>query len=697
MTCDELSETETQYFAVIANGEFIKTNALPTTPDPSNWLDLLGSTADSILTVEFAIFLVLGVVVCCALSCACRRYQRNRRHKVLQSKYRRAIANNRGVANGRKVRPPSSRPQPFDGPVRAPGESAVAGSGRFQESWRRPGPGSASNRSMRSEHSSRGALLTGAGALVPTGVRPGSTDPPTPLHEACPECGLRLPDVIQLVQHVETMHGGRAVRLELSRGGAAASATGAGAGAAATVAAVRGGAAMGNLKSPASRMSPPSSRDQQRKSAVVRSVETTQGSDSSSKTQSRSSDRTTSVAVRGVAIAGAVVASSTAGAAGAATASKSRSRSPDPQSSSSSSSRPRSRSPPLGMSWRPRSRSPPVSPKLSSKSSGDSSGRQSAGGRSAGRSSASSKDSREKSGSGRSRDAGRRDSDGKDAGGRDARLSSATSDARGSTPGADPRRVTPIPVATATAALPATNPKYRKGSGQGPREKAGRKIIPAPVVTGRDAGVNSSGGGGGSRPTRILRHPGRDQTREQRSSANESERSRDRDRGGGRVGSSGRTGTTTARETSGGLEREASSRSLHRSESLDRMSALSSRAFTRSSGRADDDGTEGWAGDPEGGAAAGGARGSSPLIRRMHTTEDMVPVAERLTVDSLRTLGSGLPTAYALPPAVFSPVAAHVAKEPIFSPVARARAQEMVEDRPVSLKKKILRQLSGEL
>ena len=134
------------------------------------------------------------------------------------SKYRRKITNNRGGAPGRKTQPYdgpvrhpkelNTSPPPQDGPLQHPGELNVTGSGRFQESWRRPGPesiGGRSMRSMRSEQSARGALLTGAGALVPGQFSEGS-------HEACPQCGLRLPDVVQLAKHVETRHGGRAFR-----------------------------------------------------------------------------------------------------------------------------------------------------------------------------------------------------------------------------------------------------------------------------------------------------------------------------------------------------------------------------------------------------------------------------------------------------------------------------------------------------
>ena len=201
MSCDELSDADSQNFAVIANGEFIKTNPIPATQDPSDWLDLVDHPSGSFFTWKFGAFLALGVVACCAAACAWRRFIRSRRHRLAVSKYRRKITTNRGGAP-----PPSHKLQPYDGPVRHPGELNVSGPGRFQESWRRPGPesiGGRSMRSMRSEQSARGALLTGAGALVPGQFSEGS-------HEACPECGLRLPDRVQLARHVETRHGGRA-------------------------------------------------------------------------------------------------------------------------------------------------------------------------------------------------------------------------------------------------------------------------------------------------------------------------------------------------------------------------------------------------------------------------------------------------------------------------------------------------------
>ena len=214
MSCEELSEADSQAFALIANGEFIKTNDLPTAPDPSTWLDLVDQAADTFLTWKFGIILALAVAVCCVISCAFRRCQKNRRQKVLESRYRQAIIQSRGgIQNGRKTRKPLpiSRPQPYPGPLRAPGELMIAGSTRYNESWRRPGPGSISGRSARSQ----GSLLTGSGAMIPRELL-SSTTPSTPPQDMCPECGLQLPDAVQLVSHVETKHGGRATRRNLA-------------------------------------------------------------------------------------------------------------------------------------------------------------------------------------------------------------------------------------------------------------------------------------------------------------------------------------------------------------------------------------------------------------------------------------------------------------------------------------------------
>lgn len=109
-----------------------------------------------------------------------------------------------------------------------------------------------------------------------------------------------------------------------------------------------------------------------------------------------------------------------------------------------------------------------------------------------------------------------------------------------------------------------------------------------------------------------------------------------------------------------------------------------------------------------GGASGGGARDAGAAererqqelhrrgIRRVASTEDMVPAGRRLTADRLKMLGSGLATEFTLSPPVFSPVKGS-GKEPAYSPVARDRAAELDADRPVSLTRKFFRQLSGEL
>lgn len=76
-------------------------------------------------------------------------------------------------------------------------------------------------------------------------------------------------------------------------------------------------------------------------------------------------------------------------------------------------------------------------------------------------------------------------------------------------------------------------------------------------------------------------------------------------------------------------------------------------------------------------------------IRHSASTEDHIPAGQRLTADRLRALGSGLA------PPVFSPVKPS-AKEPAYSPVARERAGELDEKKPVGITRKFFRQLSGE-
>lgn len=654
MSCDDLSEADTQYFAVVANGEFIKTNDLPTTPEPSDWLDLVDQAAANILTWKFGVILVLSFAACLAVSCACRRWQRNRRHNLLQSKYRRAIVANRGtVPNGRKVRPPSARPQPYTGPLRAPSERPGV-PGRLEESWRRPGPGSTSGRSvrslrsMRSEQSSRGALLTNAGAEVPTGLYSKSTTPPTPPpNETCPECGLRLPDVIQLVKHVETKHGGRAIRKQE----AAAALPGGTAAASRTVAARSASPAVASSKDPR-RLSP---AERKTTSPDVRAVE--------AKPRARSSGRSGHTsAVRSAAAAGAGVA---AKATAVAAAPKTRGKSAAPTS------RPRSRSPSHGgSSSKASSQSPGIS---GSGSGGSGSGR--SGSSSSKHGSKSSGGSGRQSGAERGRDALPRVKDASRHGsGKDARRPSPDA-ANDATPAHDgeprilraSRRSTPA--AAVASQLPATNPDRRRGSPataavgrRGDREDRVARSPPPPYAP--ELGIGGSGSGGSRERSRH--------------SADKGNSSVERRRGGGDGGR--KRGSPDARGNSKRPVRENSAKSLTRTTSLDRLSALSSRAISRPSGQANTSAD-----------SSGGGRGR---IRRMSSTEDMV--GQRLTADKLQMLGSGRPADCTPPPPVFSPVTKTPSK-PAYSPVARARAGELDEERPVSLRKKFFRQLSGEL
>lgn len=774
MTCEELSDTDMQYFAVIANGEFIKTNALPTTPEPSDWLDLVDQAAANIFTWKFGVALALGLTACCAASCACRRCQRNRRHTVLQSKYRRQIIANRGVANGRKVRPPTNRPQPYAFPVRALGDPSHVGPGRFQESWRRPGPSSDhSRRSMRSGHSARGALLTGAGAVVPAGIDSEATTPPTPPHETCPECGLRLPDVVKLVNHVETHHGGRAIRKKEAAASLEAGAT-------AGVETKVGG---GGAKAGASRTESPVvavAKDVRKASPPSRegrgspNARAARASRSSSKTRSesprharhasavRNSTAAVATAVGTVVVtavpavsqtrkkgitpaaeppsrsyAAPAAASAAVTAAAAASSSKARSNSPGISGSGSGGSGSgRSGSSAKTRSSSPGSNDPSVAPTrgrdalprlkdISGHGSSrhglgrdqDSSGHGSGGEslprvlsrvQDRGRSGSNSDDlprilPRVKDGSGHGTSKGRKNSG--------SAGPSPAAPVRGSS-----RRIADVGagggggggVTYAASRLPGEKTEPRRGSRQeavvvGSRgTKTGRNTSSPPLETGR-----SGDSGGGARGTSRERG---------RASADKEKSSEKRGRSRGR--SRQRGPPPPAAEESRGLAREDSTRSLARTASLDRVSALSSRALTRSNRAIGNDpaaanrdgdaavGGSGGGGGRTGGASGGGARGAAARereqalhlrgIRRVASTEDMVPAGRRLTADRLKMLGSGLATEFTLSPPVFSPVKGS-GKEPAYSPVARNRAAELDADRPVSMTRKFFRQLSGEL
>lgn len=87
-----------------------------------------------------------------------------------------------------------------------------------------------------------------------------------------------------------------------------------------------------------------------------------------------------------------------------------------------------------------------------------------------------------------------------------------------------------------------------------------------------------------------------------------------------------------------------------------------------------------------------------PGIRRMRSSDDQVPIAERLTADMLRHLGpTGIP--YTVPADVFSPVHpnfdAFFGVAPAYSPVARVRAEERssLEEKPKSRIKRFWRHM----
>lgn len=216
VSCGELSEADVQSFALIANGEFIKTNDLPTVPDPDTWLDLVDRATDTLLSWRFGILIGFSVAACCVMICACRRCHRTRRQKLLESRYRQEITRNRSVLNGSKDQLGNQhrrgyRPQPFSGPVRADGGLNATDVGMmYTESWTNPAPGSVGGRSKRSSHTHSGTL-TGSGTMIPP-EHLSRTTPCTPPQETCPECGLKLPGPVELVAHVETMHGGKATR-----------------------------------------------------------------------------------------------------------------------------------------------------------------------------------------------------------------------------------------------------------------------------------------------------------------------------------------------------------------------------------------------------------------------------------------------------------------------------------------------------
>lgn len=568
VSCNELSDADTQYFAVIANGEFIKTNVLPTTPTADDWRDLLNQASASIFTLKFGSFMLLGILVCCMISCLCRRCQKNHSHRALHNKHRRKISTNRGGSgNGRKL-----RPQQYHGPSRRYSkEHYEVGSRAFLETFRKPGPRSVSGRSVqsgRSGRSGRGPMLTGGGALLPAELSSEFITAPAPQHEICPECGLRLPDVVQLVHHVETQHGGRASRRN-----------------AVDLTEVEETKVEAQDKPPPAELSE-SVLSKPSKPSSLPSIEKRTRADADTVSAPRTlvahpnPSRHASAITEATAVAAAVTVPMVFVI----------EESKTPDRGSRQQSTPEEAGSPL----------PRILPRPLPDVSGHGRGR-------------------------------------------------------------DKSRSTFADSSTREAGRHATPP-------------------PPPVVAGQILN-GSRGTGKRSRNSAV--------------SGNISpEGSCDRV-GRGRE----RKNRLTHESSRVNLARQESARSLTRTTSLDRISALSSRAVTRLNGRTAGEDNDG---GRKGGAAAA-PKHETPSrtpgrrrIRKTASTEDMVPPAQRLTVENLKALGSGLPPDFSLPPPVFSPVKA-AAKEPPYSPVARARAAEMDDERPVSLTKKILRQLSGDL
>lgn len=224
--CESLSDTDVQYFAVVANGEFIATNDPPEPPEPSDWNDWLDRAKSIEITWQTGLIVLLGVMACCAASCACRRCHHEQQKAARLRKERSVIAGaiagrHEKYYNGRKFLPLSPRqgsfrPKPVPGPVRQPSTRGEAG--RFvmpSDPIRKHDRTS----SMRSVFSDRSSVLTGAGAAVPISNDPNEFPAPQdftassmPSQQACPECGLLLADAAQLASHLEAQHGGRFTR-----------------------------------------------------------------------------------------------------------------------------------------------------------------------------------------------------------------------------------------------------------------------------------------------------------------------------------------------------------------------------------------------------------------------------------------------------------------------------------------------------
>ncbi|CAM9326926.1 unnamed protein product [Chrysoparadoxa australica] len=156
ITAPAISESDSQYFAVVANGEFIKTNPPPVPPDDDGGsvIDDLRDAAESVdISWQLGVEIALGLLACCLISCMCRRcfYERDR-HKE---------------------------------------RTALAFVDRYPSM---PSPA----------------------FLELSGIQPYSRtreEAPVPeAYDACPECGIPFSDVAELVEHVVQVHDGQARR-----------------------------------------------------------------------------------------------------------------------------------------------------------------------------------------------------------------------------------------------------------------------------------------------------------------------------------------------------------------------------------------------------------------------------------------------------------------------------------------------------
>ncbi|CAM9651759.1 unnamed protein product, partial [Choristocarpus tenellus] len=221
VSCGDLSETDVQYFAVVANGEFIKTNEPPDPPEPDDWLDLLSDASSIDLSWQLIVAIAVGVVFCCTMSCMCRRCfgdsskraNRQNAHIAYQQSGPYRVRTRGGGTNwGGRSRDPRVPPQPVvapshrrvvqvDNPNRRPslsGSEAVAGSQREGTTVPRP---------QRQDNAERSSPV-----LVPVVFPPEQTASSAPSGDSCPECGAQFEDVVALVDHVEFRHRGRATR-----------------------------------------------------------------------------------------------------------------------------------------------------------------------------------------------------------------------------------------------------------------------------------------------------------------------------------------------------------------------------------------------------------------------------------------------------------------------------------------------------